>query len=158
MGVDYRLAQNQAQRYYTTAFHLRSVTFPLVKDYKLLMGVLQNIFNSIELAMGALLSYERELQLVPSYYDDFQSKFNTFRYRCMRRNNISPDFAVAIMELKEILDLQKRTPMQFQRGNRLVLTDKNYQLKVISVQDIDSFLLKNKQFLEVINHAIRLKH
>jgi hypothetical protein len=158
MGVDYRLAQDQAQRYYTAAFHLRSVTFPLVKDHKLLMGVLQNVFNSIDQAIGALLSYERELQLVPAYYDDFQSRFNTFRYRCMRRNNISADFAVAIQELKELLDLQKRTPMQFQRGTRLVLADKNYQLKVISVQDVDSFLLKNKQFLEVINHAIRLKH
>lgn len=158
MGDNYRLAQEQAQRYYDVAFHLRAVTFPLVKDHKLLMGVLQNVFNSIEQAMSALLSYERQLQLVPNYYDDFQSKFNTFRYRCMRRNNISPEFAITIQELKELIELQKRTPMQFQRGNRLVLSDKNYQLKVISIADIDGFLSKNKEFLGLIDTAIRLKH
>ena len=158
MVADYHLAQEQAQRYYNAAFHLRAVTFPLVKDHKLLLGVLHNVFNSIEQAISALLTYERQLQLVPSYYDDFQSKFNLFRYRCMRRNNIAPEFSVFILQLKELIELQKKTPMQFQRGNRLVLSDHNYQLKVISISEIYDFLEKNKPFLEAVNKAIRLTH
>ena len=69
MTSNYILSKQKVFQQYDTAFHLLKVTFPLVKDQKLLMGVIHNLFTSLELCMDAILRYERELQLIPAFRD-----------------------------------------------------------------------------------------
>lgn len=140
--------RDRALQHYEGAFHLLHVTFPLAKDPKLLLGVVHNIFKSLEASVDAILEYERQLQLVPRYEDHFQSKFTTFRYRSMKRNKIAPEHAQLMELLHEILELHSRSPMVFQRGNRLVICSKDYQLQIISLQDLKKYLSQAKEFLE----------
>lgn len=152
--MPFRIAQQKAIQQYEAAFHLLNVTFPLVKDPKLLVGIIHNIFSSYEYAIDALLAHERQLKLVPKYGDDFQSKFNTFRLRCVRRNQISPDHINLIIDLKELLEIHKKCPIEFQRGNRYVLATKDYRLKTISLGDLRDYIYLNKAFLDQVKQIL----
>ena len=150
-------AREKAIQQYESARHLLQITFPLVKDPKLLLGVVHNVSASLEYSMNAILAYERILRLVPIYGSTFQSKFNVFRLKSIRRNNIPQETIQLITELRKILDLHKKSPIEFQRGNRFVICNKDYQLKVISIKEIQKYLEQTKEMLQIMQ-KITSKH
>jgi hypothetical protein len=154
--MPHHLARKKAKLQYDAAFHLLHVTYPLVRDPKLLKGVINNIVSSMEHGIDAVLAYERQLKLIPHYGEDFQSKFNLFRYKCVKRNKVSPDHMVLLQELREVLQLQQKCPVEFQRGNKYVLATKDYRLKTLSLQDLKAHVRQNKAFLDKIDQIIRI--
>ena len=93
------VAKDKARQQYDAAFHLLNVTFPLVKDPKLLIGIVHNVFMSMEYSMDAILNYETQLRLVPQHSNVFQSKFNIFRLKSVRRNNIPGKIVNQMLEI-----------------------------------------------------------
>jgi len=151
-------SKEKAYQQYTIAVHLLEVTFPMTKDNKLFLGIAHNLFNSVESTMTAILQYERDLQLVSGFNDaDFQSKFNTFRSKSVRRNQISGSTISLIQELKEIVDLHQKSPMVFQRGASMVICDKQYELKTLTARDITQYIHQAKEFLDTMERIMRLK-
>ena len=156
MPANYNDSIQKAIQQYDAAFHLLHVTFPLIKDPKLLMGIISNINQSLEAVMDTILQYERQLRLVPNYQDNFQSKFNLFRYKCVRRNNIPPEMIKLMVELKELEELHRKCPVTFQRGNKYVISTQNYQLKIISLKDIKGYIDRTKEYIDLLDQIIRL--
>ncbi len=153
--MPYHSAKEKAQQQYEAAYHLLHVTFPLVRDPKLLMGVINNLFASMEYSMDTILKYERQLRLVPHHLDNFQSKFNIFRYKSVRRNQIPQEHINLMMKLKELIELHKKSPMVFQRGNRYVICTKGYEMHVLSIKGIKRYLELAKDFLEIAGRVTR---
>lgn len=150
LSTDFIAVRAKAIQQYEGARHLLNVTYPMVKDPKLLLGVINNINSSLEYSIEAILTYERQLRLVPVYHDDFQSKFNIFRYKSVRRNKIPSELVNLVIDIKEILALHKKSPMEFKRGNRFVICTKDYRLKTISLHDLKKYLEQNKEFLNLM--------
>ena len=151
---DYNHSRRLAIQQYDAAFHLLKVTFPVAKDPKLLIGVINNIFQSLEYSMEAILGFERHLKLVPPYSDNFQSKFNMFRYKCVKRNDVPISVINLVMELRDLLDLHKRSPMEFQRGNKFVICNREYGMKIISIGKIQEYLDENKKMLDAMETTL----
>jgi len=55
------------------ADHMIFMTYPLVKDSKLLLSIIQNIFLALTNAMSSILYYERLFKKIPSFNDNFDS-------------------------------------------------------------------------------------
>ncbi|MFH1276403.1 MAG: hypothetical protein ABIH82_04800 [Candidatus Woesearchaeota archaeon] len=157
MPENYLISRSKALQQYETAYHLLNVTFPLIKDPKLLIGVMQNILATLEFSIDTILEYEKQLRLVPNYEFQFQSKFNMFRYKSAKRNKIPQELINLIVDLKEILEMHKKSPMAFQRGNKFVICTHDYRLHTISIDDIKQYLIKTNQFLSLTDQAIKLK-
>ena len=155
-NMPHNSARKKAIYHYDAAFHLLNVTLPLVKDPKLLFGVINNLNQSLEAVMDTILLYERQLKLVPNYLDNFQSKFNLFRYKCVRRNKIPIKIITMMLDLRELEELQKKCPIAFQRGNKYILSTKNYQLKSISIKEIRESVSKTKEFIDYLNQIITI--
>ena len=153
-STDFLKAKDNATQKYEGARHLLNVTFPTVKDPKLLLGVIDNLVCSMEHSIEAILIYERLLRFVPVYSNDPKSQFNMFRQKSMHRNNISPEYVNLYLELKDILELHKKSPMAFQRGNKFVICNKDYMLKTLSINDIKDFLAQTKEFLDISEKVI----
>jgi len=157
MPPSYLSAKEKAYQQYNTAFHLLKVTFPVMKDQKLLLGIVHNLFSSVESTMTAILQYERDLRLVSGFNEaDFQSKFNAFRSKSVRRNKIPGPTVALIQELKQIVDLHQKSPMVFQRGASVVICDKQYELKSITARDAAHYVNQTKEFLDVMEKVMRL--
>ncbi len=136
------------------AFHLIHVTFPLIKDPKLLLGITQNILNSYEAAIETILKYERSLNLIPPFNDNFQGKMNVFIHKVASRHNLSQDYLDLILSLKDIIDAQKKSPIDFSRKKKFVICTGDYDLKTITLRELKGHLQKNKEFLSFMEKII----
>ncbi len=151
------MARERAHQQYNAASHLLKVTMPLVKDPKLFLGILHNLFNALEASMDAILAYDQELQLIPPFADNFAAKFNVFQQKSIRRYNLPSEYPALMLDLKETLELHKKSPMEFQRGSRLVICQQDYQVRAISAQDVNLYLAKTGRFLALMEEIIRFK-
>ncbi len=154
--TDHHIYHQQARQQYDNAFHLLTVTYPTVHEPQLLLGVLQNIFNSMAASMDSILAYERQLLLVPQYNtNEFKDKFRLFQQKSMRRHNVPSSYVELMFELKLTLELHKKSPMEFSRGGRIVICDKDYNLRTVSPAEVQRYLQQAKEFLEQTEKIVK---
>jgi len=67
--------------------------------------------------------------------------------------HLSPEDIVFMLRIQEILYQQKRSPVEFNRGSSHVLCSDDYDLEVISVQEVEKFLHHTKKILNLLNSA-----
>ena len=145
----FQLLRQESLKNYQVADHILTVTYPLIKDIKLLLGVTDNMFLALNNAMSSVLHHERLFKLVPIFEDTFESKFNVFRYKCVPRYKINQEYIDLIQELQEIIYLHKKSLMAFRRKDRFIICTKNYQMKGITTNQLKIHLRKTKEFLKI---------
>lgn len=151
------MSLEQANFKYNAARHLLQVTYPLVKDPKLLLGVVSNLFQAYDLALTQLLQRERELLRIPPYTDQFQSKLNVYRHRIAKLHHLPDTHAQLISTLNHILTLHKESLIEFQRGDKFIICDDNYHIKAISAGDLKKYLTTTQQFLDFVTKTLNPK-
>ena len=139
---------NKAKRYVKVADHMLTMTFPLVKDPRMLLAVLENIFLAYTHGMGAVLYKERMFKRIPPFHETFESKFNMFRDKLVPRFNIDKAHLRSMQEIKEIVYEHKTSPVEFSRKDRFVICSNDYRMKAITVLDLKKYLANAKVFIE----------
>jgi len=147
-------AMDKAKKNIQIADHMLSVTYPLVKDTKLLLAIIENIFLAYTNAMSAVLYQDRALKLIPLFKNNFESKFNIFRQRCVDRHKIDRTYIVEMQDLKELIVEHKKSPVEFVRRDRFVICSDTYKLKTINLETIKSYLNKAKLFIEEVTNVL----
>jgi len=145
---------DKAKRNLKIADHMLSVTFPLVKDSKLLPAIIENIFLSYTNAIAAILHYERLFKRIPPFQETFESKLNMFRERCTQRYNLDKNYLIELQDIRDIIIEHKKSPIEFKRKDQFVICSDNYRIKAISVESIKSHLDKAKLFIEAIDNIV----
>ena len=148
----FQAAMERAKKNIHIADHMLSITYPLVKDTKLLLAIVENIFLAYTNAMSAILNQDRALKKIPPFNNNFESKFNIFRQRCVDRYKIDRGYIIEMQNLKDIILEHKKSPVEFVRRDRFVICSNNYKLKTITLEKIKGYLNKAKLFIgEVTN-------
>jgi len=137
----------QAKKNINIADHMLSITYPLVKDTKLLLAIIENIFLAYTNAMSAILFQDRILKKIPPFKDTFESKFNIFRQKYIDRYKIDRNHVIEMQNLKEIIIEHKKSPVEFVRKDRFVICSNTYKLKTINLDAIKGYLNKAKLFI-----------
>ncbi|MFH1682187.1 MAG: hypothetical protein ABIA37_00160 [Candidatus Woesearchaeota archaeon] len=145
----FQLLKEEALKNYRMADHMLNVTYPLVHDTKLLLGVADNLFLALTHTLGSILHYEFNFKRVPSFEDNFDSKLRVFRQDCLHRYKIRKEYIDLMKEMKEIILLHKTSPVEFRRKDRFVICTDKYQIKAITVNQLKSYLLKTKEFMSI---------
>jgi len=139
--------KRRAQKYISEADHLLTMTYPLVQDPKLLLVVLDKIFLSLEYAMGSLLYLERSRKEIPPFRENFDSKFNMFKLKLVRKHGIELDYIHMITEIMELLKENEQSPMSFSRKGKFVICADDYSLKTLSPEQLKKYSEKAKLFI-----------
>ena len=143
--------KNQAMEKLGVADHLVSTTYSLVKEPKLLVSVIENIFAALDLTMTALIEYEKNFKAIPNY-DNFETKMELFKRKVATKYNISSDITEFIIDIKKTLDSHKKSNVEFSKKETFVITDNDYNLTTLNVDDVKKILLKAKnQIIELFN-------
>ncbi|MFW6230531.1 MAG: hypothetical protein ACOC32_00735 [Nanoarchaeota archaeon] len=150
----YQRLRSEAKKKLSLADHMLFVTYPLVKDSKLLLAVMENAFLALTHTMGFLLYYERMFKRVPPFFDTFESKYRLFSEKCVPRYNLDESSLELLRDVKEILVAHKRSPIEFSKGDQFVICSDDYELKVLKAQDIKSYVAKTKEFFNSINSLV----
>jgi hypothetical protein len=146
----FQLLRENAAKNYRMADHMLNVTYPLIKDTKLLLGITDNLFLTLNQAMSSILHHERLFKLVPAFGDNFESKFHTLHQK-RSRYKIDQEYFNIMLELKEIIQLHKKSPIEFRKKDRFIICTNNYKVKTITANQLKIYSKKTKEFLHLMN-------
>lgn len=152
---DFLVLKQQAIREVRLADHMLTMTYPLLKDPKLLLAILENLFLASSHAMSALLSFERAWKRIPAFQDTFESKFHIFKQKVVPRYQIDMKWLRFIAELKEALEDHRQASTEFSRKGMFVMANEEYRLRTLSVDDLKYYLRLTKDFVHYVLQLIR---
>ncbi|MBI2175859.1 hypothetical protein HYU40_00730 [Candidatus Woesearchaeota archaeon] len=138
---------SEGRRKLMTADHLVSVTFPLVKDNKLLLTAAANLFSAAKNLMASLLHYDEAFKRIPHFREEYDSMLYWLRARCMPYYGLSRDYGVAVDDLRILLDEHKSSSVEFSRKDGLVICSDSYKVRKITVTQLKSYVEVLKRML-----------
>ena len=141
----------EANKMLKTADHLAYITYPLVRDNKIMITITNNLTGAMTKAIEALLDYDRYYKRIMYIPNDFQSKLEVFRKSCAPRYNISTSYLALLKELKDIEEARKSAAMEFIRKDQYVITQNNFKLRTLTYPKIKEYVNQSKQFFNKIN-------
>jgi len=135
------------------ADHLLSTTYSLVKDPKLLVSVVENIFKSLELAVEAVLVYEKNFKSI-EYSGSFESKIEMFRRKIIPKYALENDIVQFIVDLKTLLDEHKASKVEFTKKEKFVISDDDFNLKTLTFDEVRKKYTMAKHYIDEISKII----
>jgi len=150
----FQLSREVALKYLKAADHMLTQTYPLVKDPKLLIAVLDNIFIAVENTMSTLLYHDRLFKKIPPFHDSFDSKFYLFKMKCAPQNKLS-EYVKLVQDLKELTDKHKESCVEFSKKDSFVMLDDDYRIKTITSNELFDYLKKAKRFFSEVNEIVK---
>ncbi len=152
---NYNLYGERAKRNVKLADHMIYVTYPLVKDPKLLIAILENLFLGITNTLGYILYYERKFKRVPSFFDNFDSKYRVFMEKIMPCYNIDKSYSDLMIDIKTILIEHKRSPIEFRKDGKFIICSDSYEVRTLELQDLKNYLESVKKFNSKIEDVVK---
>ena len=145
----------EAEKNVRTIDHMLYVTYPLIKDKRILIKVLKDSKNSIFLCISAILQYEYLHKRI-KLYEDSKRNFNTF-IECSKRYGITNDEIKRILELFEIIERHKESAIEFYKNGKLIILSENMTQRSISLEKTKEFLELSKDILKKSKYSIILR-
>lgn len=130
------------------------VSFPLIKDKKILLKIIIELKKAIAYEINAILQYEYLFKHIKLYKDP-RDNFNTFLNHSAKRFAITPQEIKLIQELIDINEIYKQSTMEFTKDEKLIILTGDLTKKVISVQKIKEFILLSKTILKKAQERIK---
>jgi len=150
-----KVLMDKAQSTLHSADHRLTQTYPLVKDPKLFVGVLNNMSISLLYAMESILRFDMVYKRIQPYGDTFVQKFNTFKLKSAKLHKIKAEDVALIQELRTMVKDHQKSPVEFVRKEMFVICSDKYRMKTLNISDLRKYLDKTKLFIRVANSIIR---
>lgn len=132
-----------------------SFTYPLVKENKVLLSVVNNLFLACTNNMGSLLHYELTYKRIPMFDDNFESKFRLLRSRVQEKYHLDAEHLKLMRDLKDIIVAHNESPIEFSRGGKFIICKDNYELKEITIESLKVAMGKTKLFIDDVIHITK---
>ena len=144
----------QANKYLKNADHLLNMTYPLIKDVKLLVSILDNLDKSLQYALYSFLYYDYVYKKIISIPSSFSDKFDLFKRKSAIKYNINLDTIKLIREVHETMQIHKKSPVEFERNNKFVICSSTYRMRTISIEEIKKYITETKLFIQEANNIV----
>ena len=144
----------EADKSIRTADHMIYVTFPLIKDKRLLLKILQEIKNAIAHCINSILQYEYVLRRI-NLSKDPKANFRIFIEKCSTKIGITKEENGMIIELFDFLEKHKESPFEFMRNDKLVVLSNSMRTKTMSIEKMKEFIILGKSILKKTRESIK---
>ncbi len=145
----------QANKLFKTADHLTYMTYPLVKDERLIITIMENLAEAMAIGMNALLERESALGKIKKVPIEFKDRFEIFKNECAKRYNFNLGHLELLKDLNVLQDLRKNSSFEFSRNGYYVLAEKDFRTRKLTYQMIKNDLNLSKGFFEKINSIMK---
>jgi hypothetical protein len=145
---------DKANRLFKMADHLTYVSYPLLKDNKLIITILENLNEANNRLIDSLLYYDyyfKRIKYVPK--DDIEKR-EIFKLYSINRYNLNKEYIVLIKNLNEIIEKRKSSKMEFVKNDKYVIWNEN-NLLTLNYEKIKEYINKLKPFFNQINIILK---
>ncbi len=138
---------SEAEKNLRTVDHIIYVTFPLIKDKRLLLKAVQEIKAIISSCINAILQHEYLYKRI-NLFRDSQENFRTFSERCAPRYGVTREEIKTIRELFDFIEQHKESPFEFIKDEKIVILSENMKTTTLSLDKAKEFLILAKEILK----------
>mgnify|MGYP001557848375 CR=1 FL=1 len=121
------------------ADHMIYVTYPVIKDKRLLLKGLDQVYDSIIFTINSILQFDsinKRITLSSTAYENF----DIFISKCVNRYNITPEEVTTIKELLYLTESHKKSPLEFTRKEKIVIMSDSLKTIVIDPERLKKYL------------------
>lgn len=154
MQDNFLVTLQSASKALQIADHMIYITFPLIKENRLLIKILSEIHATLLSIINTVLQYEYGYKRIV-LYNDARMNFNTFKDKCAPRFNISQDEVAKIIEIFRLVEKHKKSPMEFARKDKLVILSDNLHTETISIEKLKEYLFIAKNILQRVSERVK---
>jgi len=133
--------------------HIIYVTFPLIKDKRLLLKIISETNIAILNIINSVLQYEYLYKRI-TLTKNARTNFDIFIKQCSPRYNITSNEIKSISELLELSKEHKKSPFEFIKDEKVVILSKDLKQKTITLDKAKEFLIIGKNILEKVKKVI----
>ncbi len=135
-----------AEKKVQTVDHMVYVTFPLIKDKRLLLKILQEIKNAVMDCISSILQYEYLYKRI-TLYKNPKSNFKIFIQKCTPRYQITKEEINLILELFDFIEKHKESPFEFIKDGKVIILSNSLNPKTLTIEKTKEFLILVKNIL-----------
>ncbi len=147
-----------AVRHVHVADHMLTQTYPLIRDPKLFLAIIENTLLAFTHAMGAILEHERYHKRIPPFQDTFESKLTMLKLRVAERIKLDPELIATMVDVHALHKMRKECHTEFGKSGAFVLCmDEGYTLKKITSAMLKEHIAKAKKFIRTTGELCHQK-
>jgi hypothetical protein len=144
----------EANKSLRLADHLLHVTYPLAKDNKLLISILNSLDKSVKFAIDAFIRYDQIYKRVRSDPDTYREKLRLFsKISSIRYGFLQSDFDF-LEEIDDIIKKHNESPIEFSRKDKFIICYNDYKTKELTLDYVKSGFVKAKSFIVKLNYIL----
>jgi len=143
----------EAEKIIQTTDHMVYITFPLIKDKKLLLKILLETNIAVANCINSILQYEYIYKRI-ALYKNAKTNFKTFKEKCAPKYKITKEEINLILQLFDVVEKHKQSPMEFVRNEKVIILSENLKPEIITIEKIKEFLLLAKNILNKTKRVI----
>ncbi|MCX6749358.1 MAG: hypothetical protein NTW17_01265 [Candidatus Pacearchaeota archaeon] len=144
----------EAEKNLKTVDHIVYVTFPLIKDKRLLLKVLQELKAIITHCITAVLQYEYLYKRI-NLYSESKENFKTFTEKCAPKYDINKNEITLIFELFDFVEKHKQSPFEFIKDEKVVILSEDSRPTTLSIEKTKEFLVLAKEILRKTKEGMK---
>ena len=137
-----------------TIDHMIYVTFPLIKDKKLLLKILSELNITILNTINSILQYEYLYKRI-NLTQDAKTNLRIFAQQCAPRYQITEQEIKLILELLDLADKHKKSPFEFIKEEKVVILSENLKPATITLDKTKEFLIMGKNLLQKTREGMK---
>ena len=137
-----------------TADHMIYITFPLIKDKRLLLKILSEINIIVLNIMNSILQYEYIYKRI-NLTRDAKENLRIFVQECAPRYNITEQELKLILEILDLAKKHKESPFEFVKEEKVVILSENLKPSAITLEKTKEFLLVVKSMLKKTREGMK---
>jgi len=143
-----------AENMIRTVDHMIYVTFPLIKDKRLLLKIISDMNTAILGIISSILQYEY-LQKRIELTKDASSNLRVFIEKCAPRYRMNEQEIKSITNLINLAEKHKKSPFEFVRDEKVIILSENLKPETITLDKAKEFLLMSKSILRKTQETLK---
>jgi len=144
---EYELLMKKALTDFKTADHMIYVTYPLVNDPRIIVNIIDKLFNALINTITAILSYEYLYKRISRVPESLNEKLDLFKRIIDRRYNFDKGILGLIDDLIKLREFRNKSPMEFVRRENLIICSSGYNTRSINHRKIKEYVNQSKSFM-----------
>lgn len=135
----------EAKRILKTADHMLYITYPVIKENRLLIKILEEIHYAMQKIIESILKREYTMKRI-RLYTDVKANMETFEQKCAERYGLSEQLE-GIRQISYLYNAHKSSPVEFSRSNKYVILADNLHTENITLPKMKGLLSVAKETL-----------
>lgn len=143
-----------AKKEIEVADHLLYMTYPMIKETKFLLAIIDHVIKAARAALEALLEYERYYKRLEAYTKNFALEISIFRQKLERKYKIDPKFYRLLIKLLEVQKFEQNSAVRFRRGDKYILTSSNYEMTILDLETVKRYSHLTRKFVDLVGSIV----